>query len=87
MDQTFTLKTLYNFNLELNLNLFNTIMDIKKYILETRGIPIRKQVMILNGEELKSSQTLEQCGIANGTIISLAYPAQYDNNLIANLNH
>jgi hypothetical protein len=44
MNQTFTLRTLYNFNLELNLNLFNTIIDIKKYILETRGIPIRKQV-------------------------------------------
>lgn len=33
MNQTFTLRTLYNFNLELNLKLFDTIMDIKKYIL------------------------------------------------------
>lgn len=88
MEPTFTLRTLYNYDLELNLNLFITIMDIKKYIFETRGIPIKKQCMILADEELKSSQTLEQCNIANGTIINFAYPAHYDNNLIANnLNH
>jgi len=88
IEPTFTLRTLYNYNLELNLNLFITIMDIKKHIFETRGIPIRKQYMTLAGQELKSSQTLEQCNIANGTIINLVYPAHYDNNLIANyLNH
>ena len=44
--------------------------------------------MILYGQELKSSQTLEHYGIVNGTVISLAYPAHYDNNLVANnLNH
>ena len=88
MEPTFILRTLYDFELELNLNSFISIMDIKKYIFETRGIPIRKQVMILYGQELKSSQTLEQCNIANRTIINFAYPAHYDNNLIANnLNH
>jgi len=84
MNPIFTIRTLYNYTLDLNLNLFITIMDIKKYILETRGIPIRKQLIILNGVELKSNQTLEQCNIVNGTIINLAYPAQYDNNLVPN---
>jgi len=79
MEPTFTLSTLYNFNIELNLNAFISIMDIKKYISNTRGIPIIKQCMILNNQELKNSQTLEQCNIANGTIINFAYPAQYNN--------
>ena len=56
-------------------------MDIKKYIFETRGIPIGKQCMILDGQILKSNQTLEQCNIVNGTIINFAYPKLYDNNL------
>jgi hypothetical protein len=84
MEPTFTLRTLYNFNFELNLNSFISIMDIKKYIFETRGIPIRKQCMILDGKILSSQKTLEQCNIVNGTIINFAYPAHYDNNLIAN---
>ena len=79
-----SIRTLYNYSLELNINLFNTIKDIKTYIFETRGIPIRKQVIILDGNELKSNQTLEQCGVTDGMTISLAYPANYDNNLIAN---
>ena len=81
MEPTFILRTLYNFDLELNLNLFISIMDIKKYIFETRGIPIGKQCMILDGQILKSNQTLEQCNIVNGTIINFAYPKHYDNNL------
>ncbi len=81
MNATFTLRTLYNYNIEVNLNLFVTIMDIKKYIFETRGIPIGKQIIILDGQELKSIQTLEECNIANGTILNFAYPAHYHNNL------
>ena len=88
MEPTFILRTLYNFDLELNLNLFISIMDIKKYIFETRGIPIGKQCMILDGQILKSNQTLEQCNIVNGTIIIFAYPTHDDDNLIADyLNH
>jgi len=81
MEPTFILRTLYNFDLELNLNSFISIMDIKKYIFETRVIPIKKQYMILDRKILKSSQTLEQCNIVNRTIINFAYPAHYDNNL------
>ena len=81
MESTFILRTLYNFNLELNLNSFISIMDIKKYIFETRGIPIGKQCMVLDRQILKSIQTLEQCNIVNGTIINFAYPKFYDNNL------
>jgi len=81
MEPTFILRTLYNFDLELNLNSFISIMDIKKYIFETRGIPIGKQCMVLDCQILKSSQTLEQCNIENGTIINFAYPKIYDNNL------
>lgn len=81
MEPTFILRTLYDFDLELNLNSFISIMDIKKYIFETRGIPIRQQCMIFAGQELKNSQTLIQCNIVNGTIINFAYPKHYDNNL------
>lgn len=84
MNQTFRIRTLYNYSLDLNLNLFDTIKDIKQHIFETRGIPIKKQVIILNRNELKNSQTLEQCGITNGMTINLAYPANYDSHLIAN---
>jgi hypothetical protein len=80
-EPTFILRTLYNFDLELNLNSFISIMDIKKYIFETRGIPIGKQCMVLGRQILKSSQTLEQCNIVDGTIINFAYPKFYDNNL------
>ena len=80
-EPTFILRTLYNFDLELNLNSFISIMDIKKYIFETRGIPIGKQCMVLGRQILKSSQTLEQCNIVDGTIINFAYPKLYDNNL------
>jgi len=80
MEQSFTLRTLYNYHLELNLNLFITIKDIKKYVFETKGIPIKKQCMILYGKELKNSQTIEECNISNGTIINFAYPAQYNYN-------
>jgi hypothetical protein len=76
-----SIRTLYNYSLELDISLFNTINDIKKYIFETRGIQIRKQVIILDGKELKSNQTLEQCGVTDGMTICLCYPAQYDNNL------
>ncbi len=76
-----SIRTLYNYSLELDINLFNTIKDIKTYIFETIGIPIRKQVIILDGNELKNNQTLEQCGVTDGMTISLAYPAHYDNNL------
>ena len=44
---SFTLRTLYNHNIKLNLDLFITIKDIKTYIFETRGMPIRKQCMNL----------------------------------------
>ena len=81
MEPTFILRTLYNFDLELNLNSFISIMDIKKYIFETRGIPIKKQCMVLDRQILKSSQTLEQCNIVDGTIINFAYPKLYNNNL------
>ena len=81
MEPTFILRTLYNFDLELNLNSFISIMDIKKYIFETRGIPIGKQCMVLDRQILKSSQTLEQCNIVDGSIINFAYPKYYDNNL------
>ena len=81
MEPTFILKTLYNFDLELNLNSFISIIDIKKYIFETIGIPIGKQCMVLDRQILKSSQTLEQYNIVNGTIINFAYPKLYDNNL------
>ena len=81
MNPTFTIITLYNYTLELNLNLFVSIMDIKKYILETRGIPIKKQVIILDGKELKNNQTLLQSNVVYGTIIHLVYPRYYDNNI------
>lgn len=81
MEPTFILRTLYNFDLVLNLNSFISIMDIKKYIFETRDIPIGKQCMVLDRQILKNSQTLEQCNIVNETIINFAYPAYYDNNL------
>jgi len=44
-------------------------MDIKKYIFITRGIPIEKQVLILDGNKLKSNQILENYGVENETII------------------
>jgi hypothetical protein len=41
-EPTFTLRTLYNYDLVLNFNLFISIMDVKKYIFKIKGIPIKK---------------------------------------------
>ena len=54
MESIIILKTLYNYDLELNINSFNTIMDIKKHIFETKGIPIKKQCIIFDGKKLKN---------------------------------
>lgn len=81
MEQTFILKTLYNSELELNLNSFTSIMDIKKYIFEIKGIPIKKQYITFAGKELKNNLTLIECNIVNGTVINFIYPKNYDNNL------
>jgi hypothetical protein len=56
-------------------------MDIKKHIFETRGIPIEKQCMFLDGKEFKNNKTLEECNITNGSIINFVYPKHCDNNL------
>jgi hypothetical protein len=57
-EPTFTLRTLYNYDLVLNFNLFISIMDVKKYIFKIKGIPIKKIMYDFSWSRMKKQSNI-----------------------------
>lgn len=60
------------YTMTLNINMNDTIEDVKCHIRRKRGIPLEQQRLIFDSKELKDESSLRDCEVVDGSTVYLA---------------